>query len=208
MIADDHAIVRRGLIDIVSHESDVSVTLECTNGDQVSSALRSENWDLAVLDIAMPGRNILDLIKQAKQYAPNKAVLVLSMYPEEEYAMRMLKSGADGYLSKESAPELLVIAIRRLAAGSKYISPELAENLLHDRTDQAREAHEQLSDREYQVMLAIARGLRLVDIASQMSLSVKTIGTYRTRILSKMQLQSNSDIVRYVLERRLGNFNK
>lgn len=200
LIADDHAVVRRGLIQILSAEPDMQIVFEANSGDTALQYIRCESWDIAILDIAMPGKHTLELIKLSKLHKPDKPLLILSIYPEEEYALRMIRAGADGYLSKESAPEELVMAIRKLVKGGKYISPELSEMLLHDMLNSKAKPHEALTDREFQVFLRLAKGKRLTDIAEEMSLSIKTISTYRTRVLQKMKLTSNSDIIHYAIE--------
>ena len=203
MIADDHAVVRRGLIQILSEESDMQIAVEANSGDDVLKHIRSDNWDVAILDIAMPGKNILELIKLAKLNNPAKPILILSMYPEEEYALRMIRAGADGYLTKESAPEQLVLVIRKLIKGHKYISAELSEILLHNVLDDKSNLHDSLTDREFQVFMALAKGKRLTEIATDMALSIKTISTYRTRLLDKLHLKTNADIVHYAIEYKL-----
>lgn len=202
MIADDHAVVRRGLIQILSAESDMRITVEAKSGDDVLQQIRADSWDIAVLDIAMPGKNILELLKLNCQHKP---ILILSMYPEEEYAIRMLRAGANGYLTKESAPEQLVAVIRSLVNGNKYISPELSQTLLQGWLEQKPPLHESLTDREFQVFTRLARGKRITDIAVDMALSVKTIGTYRARLLAKLNLKTNADIIHYHIEHNLEN---
>lgn len=203
MIADDHAVVRRGLIQILSAEADMQITVEANSGDEVLKHIRADNWDIAVLDIAMPGKNILELLKLAKLSNPNKPILILSMYPEEEYAMRMLRAGADGYLTKESAPEQLVDVIRKLVKGHKYISPELSELLVNNMLADQSNLHESLTDREFQVFMALANGKRLTEISADMALSIKTISTYRSRLLEKLHLKNNADIIHYAIEYKL-----
>lgn len=202
MIADDHAIVRKGLKQILSDTDDMKVTLEACDGDEALKGIRrSEDWDVLLLDIAMPGKNVLDLIKHSKTEKSKKPILILSSYPEDQYAIRMLRAGADGYLSKESAPEQLVMAIRRLSNGGKYISNELAEilvNELNPNTD--KPPHELLTNREYQVFVGLAKGKRLSDVATDMVLSVKTVSTHRTRLLKKMKLSTNADLIHYAIK--------
>jgi DNA-binding NarL/FixJ family response regulator len=166
--------------------------------------LRADNWDILLLDIAMPGKNVLELIKLAKQKNPQQPILILSMYPEDQYAIRMLKSGADGYLTKESAPDQLVAAIRKVAKGGKYISATMTDKLIEElNPDQNKLPHTKLSDREYQVFLAVAKGRRTSEIAQEMTLSVKTISTFRTRLMAKMHLHSTADIICYALKHGL-----
>jgi DNA-binding NarL/FixJ family response regulator len=203
MIADDHAVVRRGLIQILSAEPDMQIVVEANSGDEVLTHIRSDEWDVAILDIAMPSKNILELIKLAKLNNPAKPILILSMYPEEEYALRMIRAGADGYLTKESAPEQLVLVIRKLIKGHKYISAELSEILLNNVLDDKANLHDSLTDREFQVFIALAKGKRLTEIATDMALSIKTISTYRTRLLDKLHLKNNADIIHYAIEYKL-----
>lgn len=204
IIADDHAIVREGLKQILSDVSDMEVIDEAASGDEALKKIRTDGWDVLLLDIAMPGKNILELIKLVKLATPLKPILVLSMYPEDQYAVRILRAGADGYLSKESAPEQLVTAIRKLAEGGKYVSSVLVEQLIRDLNNiEPKPLHTLLADREYQVFIAISKGKRLSDIANEMSLSIKTVSTYRTRLLKKMNFSSNAEIIHYALEYHL-----
>ena len=198
MIADDHAIVRKGLKQILNDVDDMEFSVEASNGDEAFKLIRGDNWDVMLLDIAMPGKNVLELIRLAKMESPSKPILVLSAYPEDQYAIRMLRAGADGYLSKESAPEQLVLAIRKLAKGGKYISNDLAEILVAElNASSNKPLHQNLTDREYQVFIGLAQGKRLSEIAVDMSLSIKTVSTYRTRLLKKMNLSSNADLIHY-----------
>ena len=204
LIADDHAIVREGLKQIVAETSDMDVAGEAANGQQVLEQVRRGDCDLVLLDIAMPGRGGLDTLKLLKLEHPKLPVLILSIYPEEQYAMRALKAGASGYLTKESAPEELIAAIRKLSQGGKYISSSLAEKLaLHLETDPSKPIHETLSDREYQVMLMIASGKTVKKIADQLSLSVKTISTNRVRALKKLGMNNNAEFTYYAIKRGL-----
>ena len=205
LIADDHPIVRRGLKGILSEESDMKVKGEAENGHEALSLLRKGNWSVAVLDMAMPGMSGLDLLKQVKSEFPKLPVLILSLYPEEQYAMRMLKAGASGYVTKEAAPDELVNAIRTIVSGRRYINPRQAELIADSLLDVGKQPHEMLSDREFEVMKKIAMGKRLTEIAKDLHLSVKTISTYRTRILEKMKMKSNSEIIRYALENKLAD---
>lgn len=204
LIADDHAIVREGLKQIVAETSDMDVTGEAANGQQVLDQVREGDCDLVLLDIAMPGRGGLDTLKLLRLEHPKLPVLILSIYPEEQYAMRALKAGAAGYLTKESAPEELIAAIRQLSQGGKYISASLAEKLaLHLETDAGKPIHETLSDREYQVMLMIASGKTVKKIADQLALSVKTISTNRARALKKMGMNNNAEFTYYAIKQGL-----
>jgi DNA-binding NarL/FixJ family response regulator len=204
LIADDHAIVREGLKQILSESSDLVVVAEASTGQEVLDKIGKDDLDLVVLDIAMPGRGGLDILKEIKSLKPKLSVLVLSMYPEEQYAVRVLKSGASGYLTKESAPVELVKAIRQISQGKKYISPSLAEKLAVDlEISPDRPPHETLSDREYQVMCMVASGKTLKEIADGLSLSIKTISTYRSRILEKMNMKTNAELTHYAIKNRL-----
>ena len=204
LVADDHAVVREGLKQIVRETSDMVVTGEAADGREVLRLIREHAWDVVLLDIAMPGRSGLDILKELKAEEPRLPVLMLSMYPEEQYAVRALKAGASGYLTKESVPDELISAIRKVSAGGKYVSSSLAEKLAYDlETDAERPAHETLSDREYQVMCMIARGETLRNIADKLCLSIKTISTYRSRILEKMCMKNNAEIMRYAIKYHL-----
>ncbi len=204
LIADDHAVVREGLRQILSGVPDMVVAGEAENGNEVLRDVRKNQYDALVLDITMPGRTGLDILKELKQEHPLLPVLILSMYPEEQYAVRVLRAGASGYLTKESAPEELVGAIRKVAQGKKYISPTLAETLIENLDiDAEKPMHQALSDREYQVLCMIASGKKVGEIAEALSLSVKTISTYRTRILEKMRLKNNAELTLYAVEQRL-----
>lgn len=199
VIADDHAIVRVGLKQILADEPDMEVVAEADSGDQVLKIIRDGGWDILLLDIAMPGKHILELIKLAKLQHPNSPVLILSMFPEDQYAIRMLRAGADGYLTKETAPEQLVVVIRKLAGGGKYISDAMTEKLVAElHSDHQKPLHAKLTDREFQVFYALGTGQSITEIATNMALSVKTVSTYRTRIMKKMQMSKNVEIIHYV----------
>ncbi len=202
-IADDHAVVRKGLRRILEETPDMTVSGEAGNGQELLDKVSRVPCDVALLDIAMPGRDGLETLKLLKKERPGLPVLVLSMYPEEQYAVRALKNGASGYLTKESAPDELVLAVRRVSQGRKYVSASLAERLADELGDGGRKLHERLSDREYQVLCMIGAGKTVSEIGSELSLSVKTISTYRTHILAKMKLKNNSEIIRYVLQNAL-----
>lgn len=204
MIADDHAIVREGLKRIFANEPDMSVSAEADSGDEVFKKFKVENWDVLILDMAMPGRNSLELIKQIHFYYPKKPILVFSMYPEDQYAIRMIRVGASGYLSKESEPSQLVAVIRQLAQGQRYVSHEISEQLIEQiMNPEVQPSHTKLTNREFQVFQAICKGLRLTDIATEMSLSAKTVTTYRSRIIKKLALKTNSDIIHYAFRNQL-----
>lgn len=201
LIADDHAIVRKGLKQIVADTTDVVVVGEAANGHEVLEHIRRVDCDVVLLDIAMPGKDGLDTLKELKAAKPLLPVLILSMYPEEQYAVRLLKAGASGYLTKESAPEELVAAIRKVSKRGKYISASLGETLafLLESEDE-RAPHERLSDREYQVMLMMAGGQTATIVAEKMCLSVKTVSTYRARALRKMGMRNNAEFAFYAMK--------
>jgi two-component system, NarL family, invasion response regulator UvrY len=204
LIADDHAVVRQGLRQILSDCSDIAVGGEAANGQEVFEKARGAKWDLVVLDISMPGQSGVDILKQLKHEQPELPVLVLSMHPEDQFAERALKAGASGYLTKESAPEELVRAIRKILAGGKYLNPALAERLAFSRqTTDARPLHATLSDREYEILCRIASGKTVSQISNELSLSVKTISTYRARVLEKMGMKTNAELTGYALRHQL-----
>ncbi len=205
LIADDHAIVRQGLKQVIAEASDMTVGGEATNGFEVLEQIRNKIYDMAVLDMSMPGRSGIELIKLVKAEKPKLPILVLTMHSEDQYAVRALRAGAAGYLTKESAPEQLVNAIRKVAAGGVYVSQSVAEKLAHDIMPQSGETlpHKQLSDREFEVFQMIAAGSTVGDIAEKLSLSVKTISTHKTRILQKMDLASQADLIRYAIKHDL-----
>jgi two-component system, NarL family, invasion response regulator UvrY len=204
LIVDDHPIVRRGLKQILSDEPDMAVPGEARDADEALDLIENGSWDIMILDITMPGKSGLDLLKELRHKHPKLPVLVLSIHPEDQYAVRALKTGAAGYLTKESAPEELVKAIRRILNRGKYVSPSLAEHLAFDlETGAGKPPHLRLSNREYQVMLLIAEGKRISDIAAETSLSVKTIYTYRARILEKMNCKNNAEITHYAIKNLL-----
>lgn len=204
LIADDHTIVRHGIKQIVDAEPQMTTVGEAQNGNEVLELARKMAIDVVVLDITMPGRNGLETLKDLKREHPAIAVIVLSMHPKDQYAVRILKAGASGYITKEDATEELVNAIKKAYRGEKYISPEVAE-LLADYIEQGADAesHKLLSDREYEVFRMLAQGKSVTQIAEKLSLSIKTISTYRTRIIEKTRLTTNSEITRYCLEKNL-----
>jgi DNA-binding NarL/FixJ family response regulator len=204
LIADDHAVVRRGLRQILEAEPDLEVAGEATSGAEVMEALRIQRYDVAVLDITMPGRGGLDILHDIRQNFPELRVLILSMHPEERYALRVLKAGAAGYLTKESAADELITALRKVAAGGKYVSPTLAERLADEigvGIDQP--PHERLSDREHQILCMIASGMTITGIASELQLGTNTVSTYRARLLGKLKLANNAEITHYAIRNRL-----
>jgi two-component system, NarL family, invasion response regulator UvrY len=204
LIADDHAIVRKGLKQILADVPDMVVAGEAANGQEVLQLVENENCDLVILDIAMPGKDGLDTLKDLKLQKPGLPVLVLSIYPEEQYAVRLLKAGAAGYLTKESVPEELVAAIRKVSNRGKYVSASLAEKLawlLEAGSD--RPLYERLSDREFKVMLMLSSGKTVTEVAREMCLSTKTISTYRVRALRKMGMKNNAEYSYYALKHGL-----
>jgi DNA-binding NarL/FixJ family response regulator len=204
LIADDHAVVREGLKQIVQETSDMVVNGEAATGQQVLNLIAEDDWDVVLLDINMPGRSGLDILKQLRLEKPGLPVLMLTMYPEEQYAVRALRAGASGYLTKESIPDELISAIRKVSAGRKYISSSLAEKLAYDLDlDKEVPIHESLSDREYEVMCMIAKGDAVKDIADKLCLSIKTISTYRSRILNKMHMKKNAELMHYAIKHKL-----
>lgn len=206
LIADDHAIVRRGLKQVLADSKDIVVAGEATNGREALELVQQRDWDVLVLDITMPGRSGLDILKDIRQFRPKLPILVLSMHAEEQFATRMLKAGADGYLNKESAPEELVKAIRKVHSGGKYVSPAQAERMIGALTDgQTGQPHETLSDREFEILCLIASGKTVSQIAKELSLSVKTVSTYRSRILEKMRMKTNAALTHYAIKIGLVN---
>lgn len=204
LIADDHAVVRRGLKQILGDTAEMAVAGEATNGHQVLAMVRAETWDVVVLDISMPDRSGLDVLKEIKAERPGLPVLIMSMYPEEQYATRVLKAGASGYLSKESAANDLIKAIQRVVAGGRYVSPALAEKLATEiGSDLSKLPHEALSDREFQILRGIASGRSVSEIASQLCISAKTVSTYRTRLLEKMNLKTSAELMHYAMQHQL-----
>ena len=204
MIVDDHKLVREGIKLLIAGCEDLSVVDEAENGEEAMEKLRTNNYDVVLLDISLPGFDGLELLKRTKREGLKLSVLVLSMLPEEQYAIRAFRAGALGYLSKESASTELIQAIYKVAKGIKYISLSHAENMATQMNQQrATQIHEELSDREYQVLFMIAQGKRVGEIAENLSLSPKTVSTYRTKILKKMNLANNADIMRYAMRKKL-----
>ena len=206
LIADDHAIVRQGLKQVLSEVRDMRVAGEAADGVEALHKVRTGAYDVLVLDLTMPGQGGFEILKTLQQEQPDLRVLVLSMHAEEQYAVRLLRAGAAGYVTKDSAPEELVQAIRKVVAGGKYISVRLAEILaLSPDMAGGRPLHEKLSDREFQVMCLLAAAKTATDIAAELALSVKTITTYRARILEKLNLNNTAEIIHYALRNRLIN---
>lgn len=204
IIADDHAILRQGLRQILSAQPDMQVVGEAANYAEVMQQVRRGECDVLLLDIAMPGKNGIETLKQVKHEYPKLPVLMLSMYPEDQYAVRALKAGAAGYLNKVSAADQLVHALRQLARGRRYITAELADSLAASLTgNQDVPAHELLSDREFQTLCQIAAGKTLAQIGDELAVSPKTISVYRARLLAKLKLTTNAELTRYALENKL-----
>lgn len=204
LIADDHTVVRQGLKNIIDQQRDMKVSGDVANAHEMLDQVRKQSWDLVILDITMPGKSGLDGLKELKLEKPRLPVLVLSMHPEDQYARRVLKAGASGYMTKETASEELVQAVRKIVSGGKYISSSLAETLAFDLGSPAdAPVHELLSDREYQVLCMIASGKTVNEIGQSLSLSVKTISTYRTRILEKTKLRNNAELIHFAIQNNL-----
>ncbi|HEX3096988.1 MAG TPA: response regulator transcription factor [Usitatibacter sp.] len=204
LIADDHPVVRQGLKQMLSSDPEVNVVGEARDGDEAFDLAHQVDWDVAVLDYSMPGRGGVELLSDVKHDYPDRAVLILSIYPEDPHGLRALKAGAAGYISKESAGDELTAAVKKVATGGRYVSPALAEKLASRLTpEQERPPHERLSDREYRVMWLLASGKTLHQIAEEMRLSPSTVSTYRGRILKKLGLNTNVDLVHYAMKHRL-----
>lgn len=199
-ICDDHKIVREGLRQIISVFPQFEVIADVESGEALFQVIRNTQPDIIILDVSLPGRSGLEVLKQLKALRPEIKVLVLSMYPEDQFAIRMLKAGASGYLHKDSEPNILLEALTKISNGGEYLSPKITQLLFREmNADGESLPHQLLSDREYEVLLYIGEGKSISEIANQLSLSVKTISTYRTRILEKMHLDNNSDLVKYIL---------
>jgi DNA-binding NarL/FixJ family response regulator len=204
LIADDHPVIRQGLKQILEEQPDMKVTAEARNGQQAIDLAGKADCDVVVLDLDMPGKSGLDVLKVLKESRPKLPVLILSFHPEEQFALRVLKAGASGYLTKESAPETLVKAVRRVSEGKRYITGTLSESLASELSIEHGELpHARLSDREFQVVRLIASGKTVSEIAEEMCLSVKTISTYRARIMEKMQMKTNAELMRYAIINKL-----
>ena len=204
LIADDHAVVRRGLKDILAEALPGARFFEAANGDEAMSRLAGSPVSVFVLDINMPGRSGLDVLRDVKRDYPRLPVIILSVQPEDQYAMRCLRAGAAAYINKDSAPEDLAQAIKKILSGGRYVSPGFAEKLVAWLDEPAaKPLHELLSDREYEVMRMIASGVPLTEIAGRLHVSVKTVSTYRTRIMEKMQMKNNAEVTRYAMTNQL-----
>jgi len=204
LIADDHAIVRRGLKDIIRDEFPLADIVGVEDANELMKRVMKESWNVVITDLSMPGRSGLEALQQIKNEYPALPVLVLSIYPEEQYAIRVLKAGASGYLNKDMAPDELVNAIHRVLSGKKYITPAVAEKLASAFDfNSEKSGHESLSDREFEVLKMIASGKSVSEIATILSLSITTISTYRARILVKMNLKTNADLIQYAIQHKL-----
>jgi DNA-binding NarL/FixJ family response regulator len=205
IVVDDHAIVRRGIVQIVAEHPDVSVVAEAGDYGQLRAALRQHGEvDLVVMDVSLPGKNGIDILKVLREEMPRLKVLIVSMYPEDQYAVRAFRAGAAGYLNKASAPEKLVEAISQVIAGRKYVTPEIAQALIENlNAPQEGAAHDKLSDREFQTLRLIASGKSLSDIAEELALSPKTVSVYRARILEKMGMGNNAELTHYAIKHGL-----
>jgi two-component system invasion response regulator UvrY len=204
LITDDHPILRRGLKEILMRELQGAVCGEAENAQQVLAQVQTQKWDLVILDVTMPGRSGIEVLGDLRRLRPKLPVLVLSMHPEDQYAKRMLKAGASGYMNKEVAPHELIKAIRKVLAGGRYVSAALAEKLVLELTEDAgRPVHETLSDREFEVLRMIASGRTVGEIAEELHLSVTTVSTYRARILEKMNMTTSAELMRYAFRNDL-----
>lgn len=204
LICDDHKIVREGLKKILLQLSNVKSITEASNAAEIMNLLKGDSYDVVLLDISLPDKSGLEVLQLVKSKHPETNVLMLSMHPQEQYAMRALKMGASGYLTKDTASEELLLAVNKVSAGGKYISQSLAENIaLHLEKDTIKQKHETLSDREFEIMLKLANGKSLQEIGNELFISVKTVSTYRSRIMDKMELSKNTELTRYCIDRNL-----
>jgi two-component system invasion response regulator UvrY len=204
LVVDDHPLVRRGIVQVLGTECSGSLVCEASNESEALAAVQNKPCSIVLLDISLPGRGGLELLKEIRALRPRLPVLVVSSHPESQFATRMLRAGAAGYLTKESPPEVLVSAVRQVLSGHRYVSATMAERLVQDLgVDSTKAPHELLSDREYDVMLRIASGLPVGKVAAVLNLSVKTVSTYRTRILEKMGLENNADLTQYAIRNKL-----
>lgn len=204
VIADDHPVVRQGLKQILADELDITVVGEASHTQELLKQLCKQDCDVVVLDITMPGRDGLDALNELRHRRPKLPVLVLSIHPEDQFGLRVLKAGAAGYMTKETAPDELVKAIRKVFAGGKYLSPTLAEIIAFDLDhDNVKPLHETLSDREYAVMCLLASGKTVSEASRELSISVKTVSTHRARILEKMKMKTNAELTHYAIRNRL-----
>lgn len=204
LICDDHKIVREGLRQILLQLEGVTLISEASDGNEALIILKSDVFDVVLLDISLPDKSGLEVLQSIKAKWPSINVLILSMLPQEQYAMRALKLGASGYLTKDTASEELLLAVNKVSAGGKYISQSLAENIaLYLEKDSIKQKHEELSEREFEIMVKLANGKSLQEIGNELFISVKTVSTYRTRIMEKMELNKNADLTRYCIGKNL-----
>ncbi len=204
LIADDHPLFRRGLKDILQTQPDIELVGEADTGHKALEVARKQRWDVLVLDITMPGLGGIEILNILRKEQPKLPILILSAHPENQYAVRALRAGAAGYMTKETAPQELIRGLRKVLRGAKYVSETLAEKLAIDLGPQSdRKPHDLLSDREYEIMRMIASGKPLGRIASELALSPRTVSTYRSRVLEKMQMKTNADLIRYALQNKL-----
>jgi len=203
LIADDHSVVRRGLITILADDFPHALIAEAKDGAELLQKASADNWDIIISDISMPGRSGMEILKELKEAVPKIPVLILSVHSAEQYAVRTIKAGAAGYLTKESAPDELVKIVRHIISGRKYITPEIAEMLAESYNDNNKPPHENLSDREFEVMKLIASGKTVSEIADILSLSVNTISTYRSRIMEKTRMTTNAELTHYTISNKL-----
>jgi DNA-binding NarL/FixJ family response regulator len=204
LVADDHSVVRQGLKQIIADSPDMEIVGEAATSQEALELVRSGSFDLIILDISMPGQNGLEILRELKSESPALKVIILSMYPEEQYAIRSLRDGASAYLTKGSQPEELILAIKTVASGKRYITPSVADRLATYIEDNSkRPPHETLSDREMEILMLIGSGKQVSDIAEELNLSIKTVSTYRSRILLKMNMETNAQLIRYSLQHGL-----
>jgi DNA-binding NarL/FixJ family response regulator len=204
LIADDHPIFRAGLKEALAKERDIEFVGEADNGQIALELARRRRWDVVLLDITMPGRGGLEVLQELRRERPKLPVLILSAHPEDQLALRLLKAGAAGYVTKDKAPEVLLQAVRKVLRGEKYVSEALAEKaLLNLVSETGKPLHETLSDREYQVMRMIASGKTVKEIGKELFLSVRTVSTYRSRVLEKMRMKTNAELIRYAVDNKL-----
>ena len=204
LIADDHSVVRQGLERILLREFPSALVEQVADGEDMVKKVMESSWNLVISDLSMPGRSGLEALRQIKELQPKLPFLILSVHPEEHYAIRVLKAGASGYLSKNMAPEELVNAVHRVLLGRKYITPSIAEKLADQMSEEGgQQPHEQLSDREFEVLKFLASGKSLTEIATVLSISATTVGTYRARLMAKMNLKTNADLTRYAITNNL-----
>ena len=204
LIADDHPLILKGLKLLIDEESDMKIVDIATDGSEALKKLRANKYDIAVMDISMPKKTGVEILDELKYEKIKTPILILSVYPEEQYAMRLIKTGASGYLTKDTAPEELVTAIRKIVSGGKYISKNLTSKMIEEITEPThKKPHELLSNREFRVMCLIATGKSLKEIGDELNINIKTVSTYRTRLLEKMKMETNAQLTRYAMENKL-----